>query len=95
MNASAVLQRADKAVGVAKRAYDLAAPGLGFLVGLNVPSRSIDARTVYSLTEVAKLMKVKDPETIRDLIESGQLHGRRVGDEYLVLGQAILDFFKR
>ena len=95
MKASAVLQRADKVVGVAKRAYDLVAPGFGFLVGLNVPSRSIDARTVYSLKEVAKLMKVNDPVTILELIESGRLCGRKVGDEYLVLGQSILDFFNR
>lgn len=94
MNTSAVLQRADKAVGLAKRAYDLVGPGIGFLLGLNVPSKSIDARTVYSLREAARLMKVTDPGLIRDLIETGQLHGRKVGGEYLVLGQAILDFFR-
>ena len=94
MNTSAVLQRADKAVGFAKRAYDLVGPGIGFLLGLNVPSKSIDARTVYSVAEAARLMKVNDPALIRELIETGRLHGRKVGEDYLVLGQSILDFFK-
>lgn len=94
MNPSAVLHRADRVVGVAKRAYDLVAPGLGFMLGLSVPTKSIDARTVYSLREVAKLMKVRDLETIRELVATGQLRARRVGDEHMVLGQSILDFFR-
>ena len=93
MNSSAVLRRADKVMGVAKRAYDLAAPGIGFLFGLNVPTRSIDPQTIYSIKEIAKLMKVRDLKALRELIDSGQIRGRKVGKEHVVLGQSILDFF--
>ncbi|NCO38266.1 MAG: helix-turn-helix domain-containing protein [Armatimonadetes bacterium] len=94
MSTSAVLQRADKAVGVAKRAYDLMAPGLGFVLGLTVPTKSIDPRTVYSLGEVAKLLKVRDVAAVQALVDTGQLPAREVGGQHVVLGQAILDFFK-
>lgn len=62
----------------------------GLVVG-RAAFRPFEPREVMSLDELAQWLEV-EPDTVKQLAESGELPGRRLGDEWRFARAAVLDW---
>lgn len=53
--------------------------------------RRVKPDRVYTQHEVARLLRVSVEETV-ELIESAKISGQRIGDEYRVMGESLIQF---
>jgi hypothetical protein len=89
-----VLERVGPIVDIVGKGLGIVAPHIERVVEKRGELNTVNERTVYTLKETASILKLKRVESVVQLIEDGELKGRRIGDEYRILGQAIIDFMQ-